>query len=199
MKITDLSIEILFGAPTGPLLLSSRNQQIFGLDPQTIILRGRYHLPRTVGGVKHHLKWSRNRFFSGKHLGHLRNARKSLKKLPKLPPILPCFRTKNLGQGQCHHQAPHLPFPGRPRHQRCCEQCGRQVSKQRTFSSTSLCRMAPHQNQLLEQQTHLVIQFLKWLIPSYIYNYIYICIYYGGAPNIPKKNYRQKKKKNIFT
>ena len=55
-----------------------------------------------------------------------------------------------------------------------------------------------HKNQLLEQQTHLVIQFLKWLIPSYTYIYIYIITYtyiLWWRPQYPKKTTGKKRKK----
>ena len=140
MKITHLSIEILFGAPTGPLLLSSRNQQIFGLDPQTIILRGRYHLPRTVGGVKHHLKWSRNLFFQENTWDIYEMPAIAQRNYRNYHPSCNVFAQKfKLASAIMIAPSPILG----DQNQRCCEQCGRQVSKQRTSSSTSLCRCAP--------------------------------------------------------
>jgi hypothetical protein len=53
-----------------------------------------------------------------------------------------------------------------------------------------------HKNQLLEQQTHLVIQFLKWLIPSYTYIYIITYTYIlWWRPQYPKKTTGKKRKK----
>lgn len=53
----------------------------------------------------------------------------------------------------------------------------------------------PTKNQLLEQQTHLVIRFLKWLIPSYIYIITYTYVYIMVAPPISQKKTTGKKRK----